>query len=46
MAAAMEAPFTFPSQLSLAGRGRFIVGYFQQRQDLYTKKEKAPEEKQ
>jgi CRISPR-associated protein Csd1 len=46
MAAAMEAPFTFPSRLSLAEQGRFIVGYFQQRQDLYTKKEKAPEEKQ
>ncbi len=41
---AMAAPFSFPKQLSLEQQGRFIVGYFQQRQDLYTKKEKIPQE--
>lgn len=40
----MAAPFTFPKQLSLEQQGRFIVGYFQQRQDLYTKKDKKPQE--
>jgi len=41
---AMAAPFEFPKRFSLMGQGQFIVGYFQQRQDLYKKKEKAPEE--
>ena len=36
---AMEKPFGFPRQLTLEQQGRFIVGYFQQRQSLYTKKE-------
>jgi CRISPR-associated protein Csd1 len=36
---AMEAPFSFPRQLTLEQQGRFIIGYFQQRQNLYTKKE-------
>lgn len=40
----MVTPFTFPKQLSLEQQGRFIVGYFQQRQDLYTKKDKTPQE--
>jgi CRISPR-associated protein Csd1 len=44
MSSAMAAPFAFPRQFSLADQGQFIVGYFQQRQDLYTKNEKAPEE--
>ncbi len=39
----MTAPFSFPRQLALAEQGQFVVGYFQQRQDLYTKKEKAPQ---
>ena len=41
---AMQAPFEFPKSLNLAGQGEFIVGYFQQQQDLYKKKEKPPEE--
>lgn len=40
----MTAPFEFPKQLSLTDQGKFVVGYFQQRQDLYTKKEKKLEE--
>jgi len=36
MAAAMSGPFDFPQLLSLPEQGRFIIGYFQQRQDLYT----------
>jgi CRISPR-associated protein Csd1 len=34
----MTAPFEFPRQLSLLDQGKFITGYFQQRQDLYTSK--------
>jgi CRISPR-associated protein Csd1 len=42
---AMVAPFEFPRQLSLLDQGKFITGYFQQRQDLYTsKKSKNTEE--
>ncbi len=44
MAAAMEAPFAFPKRLSLSEQGQFIVGYFHQRQNLYTKKDKTAEE--
>lgn len=40
----MTAPFEFPKQLSLTEQGKFVVGYFQQRQDLYTKREKNLEE--
>ncbi|MGD0446140.1 MAG: type I-C CRISPR-associated protein Cas8c/Csd1 [Edaphobacter sp.] len=41
----MTAPFEFPRQLSLLNQGKFITGYFQQRQDLYTsKKSKNNEE--
>lgn len=41
----MSAPFEFPRQLSLLEQGKFITGYFQQRQDLYTsKKSKNTEE--
>jgi CRISPR-associated protein Csd1 len=29
----------FPSHLSLEDQGRFMVGYYQQRQEFYTKKE-------
>lgn len=43
MASAMEAPFAFPRQLSLTEQGQFIVGYFQQRQSLYTKKQASLE---
>ena len=39
IAAAMAEPFGFPRQLTLEQQGRFIIGYFQQRQSLYTKKE-------
>ncbi len=45
MANAMREPFAFPRQLTLEEQGLFIVGYFQQQRDLYTKKENpAPEE--
>lgn len=44
MGSVMAAPFHFPRRLNLEEQGRFIVGYFQQRQDLYTKKLKAPQE--
>jgi CRISPR-associated protein Csd1 len=45
MASALREPFSFPRQLSLEQQGMFIVGYFQQQRDLYTKKDKpAPEE--
>jgi CRISPR-associated protein Csd1 len=44
MASAMAGSFDFPRQLSLIEQGRFIVGYFQQRQNLYTKRDKAPQE--
>jgi CRISPR-associated protein Csd1 len=41
----MSTPFEFPRQLSLLAQGKFITGYFQQRQDLYTsKKEKNTKE--
>lgn len=41
----MTAPFEFSRQLSLLDQGKFITGYFQQRQDLYTsKKSKNTEE--
>ena len=42
--AAMVEPLTFPRQLSLEEQGRFIVGYFQQHQDFYTKRDKTPQE--
>jgi CRISPR-associated protein Csd1 len=38
----MAAPFTFPKQLRLAEQGQFVIGYFQQRQALYTRKDKTP----
>ena len=45
MGTTMMAPFDFPKLLSLADQGKFIVGYFQQRQELYTsRKDKPPEE--
>ncbi len=44
MAATMVSPFAFPQRLSLSEQGRFIVGYFQQQQDLYTRKIKTSEE--
>ena len=31
----------FPAHLSLQDQGRFMVGYYQQRQEFYTKKEKT-----
>ena len=34
------SPNGFPSHLSLQDQGRFMVGYYQQRQEFYTKKEK------
>lgn len=40
----MTAPFLFSMQLTLKEQGRFVVGYFQQRQDLYTKKVKTTQE--
>jgi CRISPR-associated protein (Cas_Csd1). len=30
----------FPSHLSLQDQGRFMVGYYHQRQEFYTKKDK------
>jgi CRISPR-associated protein Csd1 len=33
----------FPAHLSLQDQGRFMVGYYQQRQEFYTKKEKTEE---
>jgi CRISPR-associated protein Csd1 len=44
IASAMQAPFAFPKSLGLSEQGRFIVGYFQQMQDLYKKKVKTSEE--
>jgi CRISPR-associated protein Csd1 len=41
IASTMAAPFEFPRRLSLLDQGKFIVGYYQQYQNLYTKKEKA-----
>lgn len=34
----------FPSHLTLQDQGRFFVGYYQQRQDFFTKKESCEEE--
>ncbi len=34
----------FPATLSLEKQGMFVLGYYQQRQDLYTKKEDKTEE--
>jgi CRISPR-associated protein Csd1 len=36
----LEAGGSFPSHLSLPDQGRFAVGYYHQRQDFFTKKEK------
>jgi CRISPR-associated protein Csd1 len=36
----LEAASAFPAHLSLQDQGRFAVGYYHQRQDLFTKKEK------
>lgn len=45
MGGIMTAPFDFPKLLSLADQGKFIIGYFQQRQELYTsRKDKQSEE--
>lgn len=33
----------FPTHLSLQDQGRFMVGYYQQRQEFYTKKDKTEE---
>jgi hypothetical protein len=33
-----SAPFEFPRQLTLEQQGRFIVGYFQQRQAFFKPK--------
>ena len=35
------SPNGFPNHLSLQDQGRFMVGYYQQRQEFYTKKEKT-----
>jgi CRISPR-associated protein Csd1 len=40
----MAAPFEFPRRFNLEEQGRFVIGYFQQRQDPFTRKQKAPEE--
>ncbi len=40
----MTASFEFPKQHSLLEQGKFIVGYFQQRQNLYTSKKDATAE--
>lgn len=36
----LEARDSFPSHLSLPDQGRFAVGYYHQRQDFFTKKDK------
>lgn len=41
IAGIMTAPFRFPNQLRLSEQGQFVVGYFQQRQALYTRKDKT-----
>lgn len=41
MASIMTEPFTFPKQLRLSEQGQFVIGYFQQRQKLYTPNGKA-----
>ena len=43
ISSAMTAPFDFPRQFGLVEQGQFVIGYFQQRQNLYTKREKAPQ---
>ena len=40
---AAEGRYTFPRQLTLAQQGSFAIGYYQQRQDFYTKKQHAEE---
>lgn len=35
--------YTFPRQLTLAQQGSFAIGYYQQRQDFYTKKQHTEE---
>lgn len=37
----MAEPFEFPRRLSLLEQGRFIIGYFQQNQRLYTRKQES-----
>jgi CRISPR-associated protein Csd1 len=44
MDAIMTAPFEFPRHLSMEQQGRFIVGYFQQRQGTLHQKEPNPVE--
>ncbi|MFU8830504.1 MAG: type I-C CRISPR-associated protein Cas8c/Csd1 [Phycisphaerales bacterium] len=34
----------FPSQLNLKAQGTFAIGYYHQRKDLFTKKEKSDTE--
>ena len=36
-------PFTFPKQLTIEQQGQFAVGYYHQKQALFTKKVAAPE---
>lgn len=40
----IEATAGFPATLNLEDQGMFILGYYQQRQDLFTKKEDKTEE--
>lgn len=40
----IEAASGFPASLGLEAQGMFILGYYQQRQDLFTKKDKKTEE--
>ncbi len=40
----MKEPFAFPKQLSLQQQGRFIVGYFQERQYRPNPQNDSPEE--
>lgn len=42
----MTAPFDFPKRLALVDQGQFVIGYFQQRQALYTKKKDPNTEEQ
>ena len=41
----MDGVTDFPTHLSLQDQGRFSVGYYHQRQDLFTKKSTNKEEK-
>ena len=41
---AMRAPFSFPRQLALEEQGLFIVGYYQQQCELYSKKNKPDQQ--